>query len=416
MLATNRSHSWVKTWLSRFKSTSPDDETVLWGKSHQPKKLPLPPNPILLERIFELRNHPPANLKRTPGPKTLSYFLQQDPVLQEQGITPPRSTSTIYKLLVRLGCLARPALKKTEPLERAQPLECIACDFKDATTVEIEPDGKKQHYVEVFNFIDEGTSYLWAAVAREDFNAETVVETLLEIFEQQGLPRWLRFDRDPRFVGSASGRDFPAAMVRMLYVLGIQPTICPPHQPQKNGFVERYNRSYKHECLLVQRPENLSRVKEVTAEYKEHYNNERPHQGLSCGNRPPRVAFPELPALPSLPLMVDPDRWLKEVDGEHFVRKVRSDGGLSVDKYDYYVGNEFAGQYVVVVVDAAKRELVIEQQNKVLKRLTLKGLYQRIMDLKEYRATIKEEARSERRGWRANPNGGGVQIEADQKL
>jgi hypothetical protein len=92
------------------------------------------------------------------------------------------------------------------------------------------------------------------------------------------------------------------------------------------------------------------------------------------------------------------------------VRKVRSDGGLSVDKYEYYVGNEFAGQYVVVVVDAAKRELVIEQQGKVLKRLSLKGLYQRIMDLKEYRATIKEEARSERRGWRANPQVGGVQI------
>lgn len=181
--ATQRSRSWVKLWLKRFKSTTPDDETVLWGKSRQPKKLPQPPNPILLERLLELRNHPPDNLKRTPGPKTLSYLLQKDPTLQEQGITPPRSTSTIYKLLVRLGCLARPALKKTEPLARAEPLECIACDFKDATTVEIEPDGKKQHYVEVFNFVDEGTSVLWEAVAREDFNAETVVETLLEVFE-----------------------------------------------------------------------------------------------------------------------------------------------------------------------------------------------------------------------------------------
>jgi len=114
--------------------------------------------------------------------------------------------------------------------------------------------------------------------------------------------------------------------------------------------------------------------------------------------------------------VVDPDGWLKEVDGEHFVRKVRSDGGLSVDKYEYYVGKELAGQYIVVVVDAAKRELVIEHQNKVLKRMPLKGLYQRIMDLKEYRAAIKEEARSERRGWRANVQGGGVQIEADQKL
>lgn len=202
----------------------------------------------------------------------------------------------------------------------------------------------------------------------------------------------------------------------MLYVLDVQPIICPPRQPQKNGFVERYNRSYKYECLLIHRPENLARVREVTATFKEHYNTQRPHQGLSCGNRPPRVAFAELPALPSLPLVVDPDSWLKEVDGERFVCKIRSEGGFSLDKYDYYVGNELAGQYVAVIVQAATRELVADHQNKVVKRLSLKGLYQRIMGLEEYREIIKEEARSERRGWRANPNSGGVQTEVEKKL
>jgi len=192
------------------------------------------------------------------------------------------------------------------------------------TSVEIDPDGKKQHLVESFNLVDEGSSVLWEAVVRDDYNAETVVETLLEVFERQGLPRQLRFDRDPRFVGSASGRDFPAAMVRMLHVLGIHPVICPPHQPQKNGFVERYNRSYKYECVLTECPANLQETQKVTAAYKEFYNMARPHQGLSCGNKPPRVAFPELPALPSLPLVVDPDSRLKALEGERFVRKVRA--------------------------------------------------------------------------------------------
>lgn len=301
-----------------------------------------------------------------------------------------------------MGCIARPGLKKAEPLDRAEPLESIAIDFKDATTVEIDPDGKKQHLVEVLNFLDEGTSVLWEAVARDDYNAETVVETLLEVFEQHGLPRQLRFDRDPRFVGSASGRDFPAAMVRMLHVLGVQPAICPPHTPQKNGFVERYNRNYKYECLLVHYPENLGRVREVTAEYKEHYNWKRPHQGKSCKNQPPRIAFPELPALPSLPLVVDPDAWLKAVDGEHFSRKVRSDGSVTLDKYAYYVGHEWAGKYVVLVIDSPKREVRVQHQKKELKRLNLKSLHRRAMSLDEYRQLIAQEARSERRGWRAN--------------
>lgn len=238
---TERSLSWVKTWQKRFKQVPDNDETVLWGKPPIPHKLPKPPHPLLLERLLEFRQHPPDGLKRVPGPKTLRYYLLQDPLLKEQGIEPPHSTSTIYKLLVRLGCIARPGLKKPQLLERSQPLEIIAIDFKDASSVEVDPDGKKQHVVEVLNLIDEGTSVLWEAVARADFNAETVVETLLTVFEQHGLPHQLRFDRDPRFVGSASGRDFPAAMVRMLYVLGVHPAICPPHQPWKNGFVERYN-------------------------------------------------------------------------------------------------------------------------------------------------------------------------------
>lgn len=398
--ATQRSISWVKDWKKRLKVAPPQDEVVLWGKTPRPHTPPPPPPPLLLERLLELRNNPPQDLKRVPGPKTLSYFLQRDPVLKQAGIVPPRSTSTIYKLLVRLGCYDRPGLKKAQPLERVAPLESIAIDFKDVTSIELDPGGKQAHLVEVLNFVDEGTSLLWAAVARQDFNAQTVLATLLEVFEQQGLPRQLRFDRDPRFVGASQGRDFPSALVRMLYVLAIQVAICPPRHPQKNPYVERYNRNFKYECLVVHRPESLGRVREVTAQYKEHYNYVRPHQGRSCHNQPPRVAFAELPALPSLPLVVDPDSWLTKLHHDHFRRKVQHDGSVVLDKYTYYVGSALAGQYVMLVVEASTREVVVLHQQKEVKRLALKGLYRRGMGLDEYRTAILAEALSEQRGWR----------------
>jgi hypothetical protein len=37
--------------------------------------------------------------------------------------------------------------------------------------------------------------------------------------------------------------------VRFLLCLGIQPTICPAHRPDKNWYVERLHRTYKDECL-----------------------------------------------------------------------------------------------------------------------------------------------------------------------
>src|SRR5207249_3168889 len=43
--------------------------------------------------------------------------------------------------------------------------------------------------------------------------------------------------------------------------------------------------------------------------------------GLSCGNRPPRTAFPTLPTLPALPSTVDPASWLKGLDGLHLERQ-----------------------------------------------------------------------------------------------
>jgi hypothetical protein len=50
----------------------------------------------------------------------------------------------------------------------------------------------------------------------------------------------ITLDRDPRWVGSPAGSDFPAALLRFGACLGIEIDICDPHQPQQNGFVERY--------------------------------------------------------------------------------------------------------------------------------------------------------------------------------
>jgi hypothetical protein len=99
----------------------------------------------------------------------------------------------------------------------------------------------------------------------------------------------------------------------------------------------------------------------VTNNYTHHYNYERPNQALSCGNQPPRVAFPQLPARPSIPLIVDPDAWLRMVDGRAYVRKVRTNGSVLVDEVPYYIAQDLAGQDVALRVEAATRAFVVAQ-------------------------------------------------------
>ncbi len=52
--------------------------------------------------------------------------------------------------------------------------------------------------------------------------------------------------------------------------------------------------------------------------FRLHYNHERPNQAITCGNRPPCVAFPALRPRPALPAVVDPDRWVEVLHGERY--------------------------------------------------------------------------------------------------
>ncbi len=314
-----------------------------------------------------------------------------------QGERLPRSSRTIYRILQQAGRIAHRLPHLQEPLERPAPMSHWQLDFKDASTVPAAPDGKRQHVVEVLNTVDEGTSVLVEAQVEADFHAETTVGAVAELFMRHGLPEAVRMDRDVRFVSSPSGSDFPSALVRFCQCLGVGVLLCDPRHPQQNGFVERYHRTFQEECLAVQRPLTLEEVREATTQFEQHYNYQRPHQGLSCGNRPPRVAFPSLPELPAVPDLVDPDRWLQASDGLHLVRLVRSDGTVRVDLKSYYVGRGLAGRRVALHLSAAKRALLVVDGHQLIKMVPLKGLWGKALRFEEFVRLMMDQARAEHR-------------------
>lgn len=289
--------------------------------------------------------------------------------------------------------------RRRQPLPPRDLLEEVQLDFKDATTVAPEPDGKRLHVVETLNFVDAGSSSPLLADVSSDFHAETAFDSVVRFLQQFGRPQRFTFDRDPRWVGSASGRDFPSAFVRFLLCIGVEPNICPPHHPQDNCFVERFHRAYGEECLRVFRPGTEEEVREVTATFLTHYNYERPNQARSCGNCPPRVAFPTLPTLPALPEWVDPDAWLAHIHGQAYARRVQPKGTVAVDRRDYDISQALAGQQVVLVVHAPERCFEVLLGKEVVKSLAIKGLAGQPLPFDKYAARMGEEARSEYRRW-----------------
>lgn len=397
--ALGYSKSWVEKWLKRFQEELAAGwslEQIFQGHSRA-RRTPVPKvHPLVVEQILSIRDQPPEGLRRVPGQDAIHYYLERDPALQFFQLPIP-SCKTIYRILKAHDRIAEHGNLVHQPMERSAPMTCWQIDFKDIGSVPADPDGKRQHVVETLNIIDTGTSVLLDAHVRSDFTAETALQALAITLAKYGRPKRIRVDRDPRLVGSPAGSDFPAALVRFGACLLIEIDICAPHHPQQNAFIERYNRTYQEECLALERPADLEQARTVTEIFVKHYNQQRPHQGLSCSNRPPCLAFPTLAPLSPLPASVDPDSWLTPLDGLHLERKVDRHGMVSIDLKRYYISAKLVGQHVVVHLDAQARCMQVLYEQQEIKSLPLRGIVGHPLSFEQFLTHMLHQARAQAR-------------------
>ena len=102
---------------------------------------------------------------------------------------------------------------------------------------------------------------------------------LEQIIEWRGKPTAIRCDNGPelishQFVDWCKGND-----VEIKYIQ--------PGKPNQNAYIERFNRTYRNEVLSCYLFEDLDDVREITWDWMQVYNEERPHTSL--GGLPPAV-------------------------------------------------------------------------------------------------------------------------------
>ena len=102
--------------------------------------------------------------------------------------------------------------------------------------------------------------------------AERVVRTLNQIIEWRGAPKAIRVDNGPEYI---SGR-----LMEWAEDKGITLTYIQPGKPQQNAYVERYNRTVRHEWLDLYIFETIEEVQNIATEWLWTYNNERPNMGI----------------------------------------------------------------------------------------------------------------------------------------
>jgi transposase InsO family protein len=261
--ATGRSVSWLKKWRQRLTQGDPHDPHLVCARSRAHHAPYFRWDDRVMQRIVAMRLSPPENADRgclARGPcSTTCLVTRSCRKRRSLCLTPaaPSGRSCTRRAACSLVPKSRPTPTSFESRwKRSRWMQ------KDVGSVSPEqsPQGKRQHVIEVCNFLDAGTSIALLAQAREDFHEQTAMEAVITFLRQYGCPRQMTFDRDPRWVGSVSGRDFPSPLRRLLLCLGITPHVCPPHRPDRNAYVERYHRTSGQECLQIHRPSTLQEV------------------------------------------------------------------------------------------------------------------------------------------------------------
>lgn len=102
--------------------------------------------------------------------------------------------------------------------------------------------------------------------------AARVVRSLDQIIEWRGKPENLRCDNGPEYI---SGALQCWAKARRIAVHFIQ-----PGKPQQNAYVERYNRTVRHEWLEMNEFDTIEDAQNTATGWLWTYNNERPNMAI----------------------------------------------------------------------------------------------------------------------------------------
>ena len=105
-----------------------------------------------------------------------------------------------------------------------------------------------------------------------------IVRTLDQIIEWRGKPAALRCDNGPEYLSQTLVDWANKQRITLLYIQ--------PGKPTQNAYIERFNRTARHEWLDLHQFESIAHAQLLATQWLWQYNNERPNTAI--GGVPPR--------------------------------------------------------------------------------------------------------------------------------
>ena len=153
--------------------------------------------------------------------------------------------------------------------------ECWSMDFMSDTLT----DGRK---VRVLNIIDDCNREALVTQARMSYPAVALVETLENLTQEIGTPKYIRCDNGPEFIAKTFINWCKKHFIEIKHIQ--------PGKPMQNGYIERFNRFYREDVLDAYYFNDIYQLQTLSNQWKEDYNFNHPHKSL--GNKSPKEYMP----------------------------------------------------------------------------------------------------------------------------
>jgi transposase InsO family protein len=348
-------------WLHRYREA--DSLLALSEHSRRPDHSPYRTSAELTAKVLSLRD------EKGWGARKLHT------VLARTGVELP--VRTIHRILRREGRVRQPDQRRqaTRRFARRQCNELWQMDFKGEYRV-------AQGKCYPLTLLDDCSRYLLGLWALESTSGGGVHEVLQAHFREHGVPHSLLMDHGTPWYSMTNEHGLTWLSVWLikqevrLYYSGVR-------HPQTQGKVERLHRSLNERTRHRGLPHTLSQWRAWAEEFRQEYNEERPHEAI--GMKTPS----ELYCRQNLRPYQEQVREWEYTAG--VVKRLSTQGLLSYQGRQYFVCEALAGERVRV--DELDGLLVVTYRQQSIREIELRTGRSRGVRLRPARSN-KEEGKA----------------------
>ena len=301
-------------WLSRYEA---DEE--LSDRSRRPNVTANKTAPETELKIVEARSLHPGW-----GAKKIKISLEN------KGVEMP-CVKTVNNILNRYGCVSKEESLKHKAFTRFEKEYCNEMwqtDFKGEFKMQ---DGNYCFPLDIF---DDHSRYV-IKIKPSESTSNLVLPTFREAFYEYGMPDSILSDNGAQFAGFRQGYTQFEKWLMNHDVLPIHGRI---KHPQTQGKIERFHRAMNQELLKHYIPKDIADAERVFNDWRNCYNNERPHEAL--GMKCPADIY-----VPSERIYHDKvDKY--EYSGKYHVIKGNSWGYVRFGGWQIYLSETMISEYI----------------------------------------------------------------------